>query len=75
MDNYGWTDLLGQSGSAPDERLACGVLLLGPELYYPPHQHEAEEMYVPLSGTAQWSQGRPRLAAASAGQHDSLSAA
>jgi hypothetical protein len=57
MDNYGWTDLLGQSGSAPDERLACGVLLLGPDVYYPPHQHEAEEMYVPLSGTAQWSQG------------------
>jgi dimethlysulfoniopropionate lyase len=56
MDNYGWTDLLGQSGSAPDERLACGVLLLGPDVYYPPHLHEAEEMYVPLSGTAQWSQ-------------------
>jgi mannose-6-phosphate isomerase-like protein (cupin superfamily) len=57
MDNYGWTDLLGQSGSAPDERLACGVLLLGPDVHYPPHLHEAEEMYIPLSGTAQWSQG------------------
>jgi hypothetical protein len=57
FENYGWTDLLGQSGSPPGERLACGVLLLGPNAYYPPHQHEAEEMCVPLSGAAQWSQG------------------
>jgi Dimethlysulfonioproprionate lyase len=57
LDNYGWTDLLGQSGSAPEERLACGILLLGPDVHYPPHLHEAEEFYLPLSGAAQWSQG------------------
>jgi quercetin dioxygenase-like cupin family protein len=56
LDNYGWTDLIGQSGSPPGERLACGVLLLGPDLYYPPHHQEAEEFYIPLSGTAHWSQ-------------------
>ena len=39
------------------ERLVCGFLLLGPQTLYPRHRHEAEEIYVPLSGTAAWQQG------------------
>ncbi len=57
-DNYGWTELVGLTGPAPAERLACGVMLLGPGVIYPLHHHEAEEMYVPLSGTADWKLGR-----------------
>lgn len=56
--NYGWTELAGLSGPVPSEHLACGVLVLGPGLTYPPHRHEAEEIYVPLSGAAEWRQGR-----------------
>jgi hypothetical protein len=52
LQNYGWTEFLGVPA-----RIACGVLLLGPATLYPPHSHPAEEVYVPLSGTAEWLQG------------------
>jgi hypothetical protein len=54
FDNYGWTEMAGLAGPTPSAHLACGVLLLGRNLTYPPHRHEAEEIYVPLSGTAEW---------------------
>jgi quercetin dioxygenase-like cupin family protein len=56
-DNYGWTELVGLNSPAHSERLACGIMLLGPRVTYPLHRHEAEEMYVPLSGTADWKLG------------------
>ena len=57
LDNYGWSELVGLTGPLPSDRLACGVLLLGPGTAYPAHHHEAEEIYIPLSGTAAWKQG------------------
>lgn len=57
LENYGWTEFVGLSGPLAGRQLACGVLLLGPETTYPPHHHEAEEIYVPLSGLAAWKQG------------------
>ena len=35
-----------------------GFLLLGPEVEYPLHTHEAEEIYIPLAGTALWQRGQ-----------------
>jgi hypothetical protein len=57
LDNYGWSEILGASGPLVAERIACGFLALGPSTLYPRHRHEAEELYVPLSGTAAWQQG------------------
>jgi hypothetical protein len=57
LDNYGYTELAGLTGPVPSQRLACGFLLLGPSTTYPRHRHEAEEIYVPLSGTAAWQHG------------------
>jgi hypothetical protein len=54
LQNYGYTELTGLTGPVPSQRLACGFLLLGPSTTYPRHRHEAEEIYVPLSGTAAW---------------------
>jgi hypothetical protein len=56
-DNYGWTELAGNTGPVASDRLACGVLILGPRLTYPSHRHEAEEIYVPLAGAALWQRG------------------
>jgi hypothetical protein len=56
-DNYGYTEFAGLTGPVPSDHLACGVLLLGPHLTYPPHRHEADEIYVPLAGTARWKHG------------------
>ncbi|HEY5264934.1 MAG TPA: dimethylsulfonioproprionate lyase family protein [Steroidobacteraceae bacterium] len=57
LDNYGWSEILGHNGPRMSERIACGFLLLGPSTHYPRHYHEAEEIYLPLSGTAEWQQG------------------
>jgi quercetin dioxygenase-like cupin family protein len=68
FDNYGWTELLGLTGPTASEHLACGVLLLGPHVTYPAHRHEAEEIYVPLAGTAAWRQGTGRWRERSPGE-------
>jgi Dimethlysulfonioproprionate lyase len=57
LDNYGWSEILGANGPLASERLACGFLILGPATHYPRHRHEAEEIYLPLSGIAAWQQG------------------
>lgn len=58
LQNYAWAELVGLSGATASEHLACGVLLLGPNTAYPPHRHEAEEIYVPLVGRALWQRGQ-----------------
>jgi quercetin dioxygenase-like cupin family protein len=57
LQNYGWAEIAGLTGPLPSSHLACGFLLLGPSTEYPRHRHEAQEVYVPLSGTASWQQG------------------
>lgn len=57
LDRYGWTELLGQRGPVASDRLAVGLLILGPETEYPRHRHEAEELYLPLAGAAEWLRG------------------
>jgi hypothetical protein len=54
LDNYGWSEWIGERGAFAGEKIACGVLLLGPEIEYPAHSHEAEELYLPLAGRAYW---------------------
>jgi Dimethlysulfonioproprionate lyase len=56
-ENYGWSELIGLRGPLASKRIACGFLLLGPDTLYPSHCHAAEEIYVPLAGTAAWQQG------------------
>jgi hypothetical protein len=57
LQNYGWSEIVGLVGPIQSERIACGFLILGPSTIYPSHHHAAEELYVPLSGTAAWQQG------------------
>jgi hypothetical protein len=57
LENYGWSEIVGLSGELASDRIACGFLLLGPATHYPRHRHEAEEIYVPLAGTASWQRG------------------
>jgi hypothetical protein len=54
LEKYGWTELIGQRGPIASNRIACGFLFLGPEIEYPRHSHEAEEVYVPLTGQTLW---------------------
>lgn len=54
LENYGWAELIGNRGPFACRTLLCGFLLLGPDTLYRRHRHAAEELYLPLSGTAQW---------------------
>jgi hypothetical protein len=54
LEKYGWTELIGQRGPVASSRMACGFLFLGPQIEYPRHRHEAEEIYVPLTGQSLW---------------------
>jgi Dimethlysulfonioproprionate lyase len=57
LDNYGWSEWIGERGAFVSGKIACGVLLLGPDTEYPAHSHEAEELYLPLAGCALWRAG------------------
>ncbi len=57
LDGYGWTELIGLRGPMASCRVAVGFLVLGPGVDYPSHAHEAEEIYLPLSGAALWQRG------------------
>jgi hypothetical protein len=54
LERYGWTELIGLRGPIASETVACGFLMLGPEIEYPAHAHEAEEIYLLLAGEALW---------------------
>ena len=57
LEKYGWTEFIGLRGPIASDRMACGVLFLGPQIEYPRHSHAAEEIYVPLTGQTLWQCG------------------
>jgi hypothetical protein len=57
LKKYGWTELIGTRGLVKSKELACGFLMLGPDIEYPVHSHEAQEIYVPLSSKSLWKKG------------------
>lgn len=68
LAGYGWSEFIGLRGPVPSERIACGILLLGPGITYPPHAHQAEEVYLPISGRAEWRHGERLFAPVEPGQ-------
>ncbi|HKF62393.1 MAG TPA: dimethylsulfonioproprionate lyase family protein [Dongiaceae bacterium] len=60
LENYGYAVLAGPGGLVASEALALGILLLGPGIHYPSHNHPAVEIYVVLAGEAEWQKaGEP----------------
>ena len=57
LEKYGWTEFIGQRGPIASNHMACGVLFLGLEVEYPQHSHDAEEVYIPLTGPSLWQRG------------------
>ena len=58
LERYGWSELIGLRGPIASERIAVGFLMLGPRTHYPEHSHEAEEIYLPIAGKAEWRSGQ-----------------
>jgi hypothetical protein len=57
LESYGYAVLVGPGGLVASDALALGILLLGPGIHYPSHNHPAVEIYVVLSGEAEWQKG------------------
>lgn len=55
LANYGFAEIVGSRGPFVSNRVRCGVGIYGPGVHYPRHWHEAEEIYLPLSGGARFS--------------------
>ena len=58
-----FVELLGPDGMLFCDRCRVGLLLMMPESSYPEHAHAAEELYLVLSGTAQWQGGNGKRSA------------
>ncbi len=52
LSNYGYAEIVGKNGPFFSARVRAGVAVYGPHLVYPPHRHQAEEIYAVLAGTA-----------------------
>lgn len=50
----GAVELVGPDGVLPCATLRAGFYYQPPQYFYPRHQHAAEELYLPISGTAEW---------------------
>lgn len=68
VENYGWIEVFGTRGHFSHDRVAGGLLLLGPNVVYPDHHHEAEEVYIPLTGGSEWRMGDGAFARRPAGE-------
>lgn len=56
-ENWAHAEIAGPKGLAYCDRLRIGLILQGPNTFYPGHQHPAVEVYYVLAGTADWQQG------------------
>ena len=54
LRQYGWVKLLGPDAYWHSDQISSGFLILGDNNTYPQHWHEAEEIYLPISGNAEW---------------------
>jgi len=51
---YAFAEIIGEQGLIFSENIRIGLFLQKPYVNYPLHAHEAEELYIILSGTARW---------------------
>lgn len=56
LKQYGWIKFLGPDAYWHSDVLSSGLVLFGDSVTYPEHWHVAEELYFPISGTAEWYQ-------------------
>jgi mannose-6-phosphate isomerase-like protein (cupin superfamily) len=52
LAGYGFAEIIGQRGPFVSDRIRAGIAIWGPDIVYPRHQHQAEEVYVVLAGAA-----------------------
>lgn len=54
LDHYGHIEIFGTDGVFRTDRCRAFIGYWGPGLFYPPHDHEPEEIYLVLSGSCRF---------------------
>jgi len=57
LAGYGFAEIIGQQGPFVSERIRAGIGIWGPNIVYPVHKHQAEEVYIVLTGSAEFTVG------------------
>ncbi len=57
LSGYGFTEVIGALGPFVSSKVRAGIGIWGPAIDYPPHRRQAEEVYVPLAGAAEFRLG------------------
>ena len=57
FENESFTEIIGPDGLLYSQNMRAGLLLLGEEVDYPSHNHEATEWYNVINGSVLWQQG------------------
>ncbi|MEQ8651314.1 MAG: dimethylsulfonioproprionate lyase family protein [Kiloniellales bacterium] len=52
LASYGFAEVIGKLGPFLSTKVRAGIGVWGPNIDYPPHRHQAEEIYIPLAGAA-----------------------
>ena len=55
--NIGFAELIGPAAPLWSDAIRVGFTFMAPDIFYPLHDHPAVELYLVLSGHAQWTRG------------------
>ncbi len=54
LKGYGFAEVIGKNGPFVSAKVRAGIGVWGAEISYPSHQHQAEEAYLVLAGSAEF---------------------
>lgn len=57
LSGYGFAEVIGKRGPFVSDDVRAGIGVWGPNIDYPLHRHEAEEVYIVLAGSARFQLG------------------
>ena len=61
FDNESFVEIIGPSGLLIQDNIRVGFLLLGEDILYPSHYHEAIELYHIISGVSMWQMHKDKF--------------
>lgn len=68
LEGYAFAEIIGKQGPFVSDRIRAGIGIWGPHIVYPRHQHQAEEIYIVLAGSAEFKIGSNEKTSYSTGE-------
>jgi mannose-6-phosphate isomerase-like protein (cupin superfamily) len=67
LEGYAFAEIIGKRGPFVSDQIRAGIGVWGPDILYPRHRHQAEEIYIVVAGAAEFKLGAAEKARRSAG--------